>query len=130
VISSALRIQRGLFLLTYSNSVETSLIFFLFFFFSSSFSSLISPSSSFFSFSSSSSSETSFSVVFSTYNSIGNPMNSECFLIKSFRRRSSRNSRLSYLSYKTILDPLQSLSGFSSSSTTVKVPPAVDSHLY
>jgi len=130
VISSALRIHNGLFLFTYSNSVETSLIFFLVFFFSSSFSSLISPSSSFFSFSSSSSSETSFSVVFSTYNSIGNPMNSECFLIKSLRRRSSRNSRLSYLSYKTILDPRESFSGFSSSSTTVNVPPAVDSHLY
>lgn len=96
VISSAFLIHKGLFLLTFSYSVETSFIFFFLGFFSSSFSSLISPSSSFFSlFSSSSSSETSFSVVFSTYNSIGNPINSECFLIKSFNLLSSKNSKLS-----------------------------------
>jgi len=128
VISSALRIQRGLFLFTCSNSVETSLIFF--FFLSFSFSSLISPSSSFLSSAGSSSSETSFSVVFSTNNSIGKPMNSECFLIRSLILLSSKNSRLSYLSVNTIFDPRVSYSGFSLSSATVKVPPAVDSQRY
>ena len=41
--------------------------------------------------------ETNLSLDFSTYSSIGKPMNSECFLTKSLRRRSSRNSDWSSL---------------------------------
>lgn len=117
----------------------TSLTFFLDlgFFSVSSFSSLISTfsSSSFFSASSSflslsssssSSSEISLSVVFSTYNWMGNWMNSECFLIKSFNLFSSRNSTLSDFMCKTILVPL--VNSESSCSAIEKVPPAEDSH--
>merc|ERR1711971_1343388 len=84
-----------------SHSCATSFTFFVFFFLSSfSFSSSTSLilgsspsfSSSFFSSSSSSESVTSFSFDFSTYSSIGNPMNSECFFTRSLSRRSSRNS--------------------------------------
>jgi len=57
-------------------------------------------------------------------------MNSECFLINSLILFSSRNSKLSYFNYKIIADPLVIYIGFSSSSYTVNVPPADDSHLY
>lgn len=144
MIWSGFLIQIGLALFYSSNSVLTSLTFFFFFSFGlSSFSSLISGSSpSFFSFSSpsyssflvdsssSSSSLISLSVVFSTYNSIGKAINSECFLIKSLSLLSSKNSKLSLFKWQMISVPLVIWLGFSLSSVTVKVPPADDSHLH
>lgn len=134
-IPSGFLIHNGLVLFYSSNLVVTSLTFFFFFYLSFSSSIFGSSSPSFFSVSSffsgsSSSSEISFSVVSSTYNSIGNEMNSECFLINSLTLFSSKNSVLSYFMLRMIAVPLVSLNGFSLSLTISKVPPAVDDHLH
>jgi len=55
-------------------------------------------------------------------------MNSECFLMRSFNLFSSKNSTLSVFICKMILVPL--VSSLSSASSTVKVPPAEDNHLW
>jgi hypothetical protein len=55
-------------------------------------------------------------------------MNSECFLIKSFNLFSSKNSTLSVFICNIILVPL--VNSPSSASSTVKVPPAEDYHLW
>lgn len=137
-MSSGFLIHNGLVLFYSSNLVVTSFTFFFFFSFLSFSSSIFGSSSSpsFFSLfsssfgSSSSSSLISFSVVSSTYNSIGKAMNSECFLIKSLILFSSINSVLSYFICKTIQVPLVTFNGFSESSVIEKVPPAVLDHLH
>jgi hypothetical protein len=55
-------------------------------------------------------------------------MNSECFLMRSFNLFSSKNSTLSDFICNIILVPL--VSSASSASSTVKVPPAEDYHLW
>ena len=61
---------------------------------------------------------------------IGKPTNSECFLTRSLRRRSSRYSAMSSFIVRTMRVPRPMRLASGASGDTVNEPPAADSHVY